>query len=589
MTILFCKLRNNIFVESDIFLAERELKSFFKVSIPIYNSQELPKHINLPPSCAQIYIREDGIIGYVVREMDTPIVEIVKQLSFIQEIWCPYDCMDLIQLPPASWWIKCKQSNTEMIVMLPLMAAGEILTNSPTKLVSENDINELVKTIASCEKNTKSNWYKSLIRRNTSTPYVHNLHKYKAKFFPRMIRSFLVSIAKQAPRTKDGKVKIIDPFVGSGTALVEASLLNFDSIGIDIDKLSCLISQSKLTTLVQHIKIEQIKKIIDTVEKNKYPLFDKNITDNIYSFPQKIALKFEKKGNLEEKNKYEQEIAYWIGIIQDIEDENTKLVVSICLSDALSRKFNIRMMGTGVGRFALEIGKSDISSMVTANLKSLIKTISVSQTLIKAYNLSLGNVEIICDSATNIPLQPSSVSVILTSPPYLPASSGRENYLVSKAISIKALNLMSDDEIEAAEVKSVGSMKNRYELMLDAVPSEVVELYNWLKSDELRYIKATPTVIYYQSLKKALEETYRVLMPKGVAIYVIGKESIFYKYSTREVIYKVKCDEIFYKLAQSVGFTIQEKFDIELDKKNKNARPRSLDSYYESVFFLTKN
>ena len=79
-----------------------------------------------------------------------------------------------------------------------------------------------------------------------------------------------------------------------------------------------------------------------------------------------------------------------------------------------------------------------------------------------------------------------------------------------------------------------------------------------------------------------------MLLPHGLAIYVIGKESVFYWFSTRELLYKVECDKIFAELAQSVGFVVEEQIDVELDKKNKNARPRSLDSYFESVFLLRK-
>ncbi len=53
--------------------------------------------------------------------------------------------------------------------------------------------------------------------------------------------------------------------------------------------------------------------------------------------------------------------------------------------------------------------------------------------------------------------------------------------------------------------------------------------------------------------------------------------------------YLVSCDEIFKEIAQKVGFEISEMIDIELDKKNKNARPRSLDKFFETAIILRKN
>jgi hypothetical protein len=122
----------------------------------------------------------------------------------------------------------------------------------------------------------------------------------------------------------------------------------------------------------------------------------------------------------------------------------------------------------------------------------------------------------------------------------------------------------------------------------DSLPSAVYELHDWLLSDPLREIKAKPVLAYYMALKKALKESFRVLMNNGLAFFVIGKESVFYKFSSREVLYKVDCDKIFADLALLSGFKIEDKIDVELDKKNMNARPRSLDSFYETVFILKK-
>ena len=223
-----------------------------------------------------------------------------------------------------------------------------------------------------------------------------------------------------------------------------------------------------------------------------------------------------------------------------------------------------------------------------ANVRSLLEMNSVCSALRDAYSVSPVASKIVNGDATQMPLENESVSVVLTSPPYLPASSGRENYLIGKSISITALGMMSASEIQSKEMNSVGSMKPNGGLTLEGLPEDVEDLYRWLKNDPTRYIKAKPVAVYYKDLKKALEETYRVLMKGGIAIYVIGKESVFYNFSTRRVLYRVACDDIFQKIAQSVGFDVKEKIDVQLDKKNRNARPRSLDTYFESVFVLTK-
>jgi hypothetical protein len=177
---------------------------------------------------------------------------------------------------------------------------------------------------------------------------------------------------------------------------------------------------------------------------------------------------------------------------------------------------------------------------------------------------------------------------VVTSPPYLPASSGREDYLVGKSIAITALGLMHPEAIALSEMQSIGSMKANGAVRIDRLPAEVQDLYSWLKGNELRRIKADPVALYYQDLRDALGETYRVLIPGGLAIYIVGKESVFYSYKSRTILYTVPCDRIFLQIATDSGFVVEGKIDLELDKKQGNARPRSTDDYFESICILKK-
>ena len=71
-------------------------------------------------------------------------------------------------------------------------------------------------------------------------------------------------------------------------------------------------------------------------------------------------------------------------------------------------------------------------------------------------------------------------------------------------------------------------------------------------------------------------------------MWVVGRESVFYTFRTREVRYRVACDALFEQIAESVGFELVDRLDIELDKRNRNARPRSKDPYFETAIVLRK-
>jgi len=582
-TSYFLKLRLNIVLEGDVDLAEREVKRFFKNVERVESPVVIEDRIGLPSRYSAFHSRGYGCIGFIAYENTVSIKELVRFLNFIQEIWFEKLFENKYEIPihKEQWYYSIKDGAKVFICLLPFMACGELFSQTKMSKPQTSDVKYLTSYLAG-DNSINRKAIKTPGLGKTSTQHVHALHKYKAKFFPRLIRSFLVEYMEGLPGNIEGNVTLLDPFVGSGTSLIEASLLGIDSVGVDIDRLSCAISQAKIDVLMA-----SPEKVIKTAHDLTNAVYESVVVKPTYKFPGKIARKFERWGIPEEQLEYECTITRWKNAIDNLKDSEMKHLFEICLSDALTRKFVIRMMGTGVGRFSLEIAKTSLNTLMASNIKTLIHSAFVTRSLIEGYGITLGKATVHNGTAVKLPFENHSFSIIITSPPYLPASSGREDYLAGKAISSIALNLMTDDEIEVAETASVGSMKWVIEGG-DGLPKAVYKLHDWLLKDSLREIKAKPTLAYYVSLKQALEENFRVLMPNGLAIYVIGKESVFYKFSTREVLYRVECDKIFAEMAESCGFVIEEQINVELDKKNKNARPRSLDSFYESVFILRK-
>ncbi|CAN5633304.1 MAG: class I SAM-dependent methyltransferase [Actinobacteria bacterium] len=72
------------------------------------------------------------------------------------------------------------------------------------------------------------------------TKHVHKLHPYLGKFIPQLVEVFL-------ERYFAPGACVYDPFVGSGTTLVEANTFGADSVGCDISAFNCLLSRVKVT------------------------------------------------------------------------------------------------------------------------------------------------------------------------------------------------------------------------------------------------------------------------------------------------------------------------------------------------------
>jgi hypothetical protein len=81
-------------------------------------------------------------------------------------------------------------------------------------------------------------WSEDQLPQVERTKHVHSLHPYLGKFVPQLVEVFL-------ERHFSPGACIYDPFVGSGTTLVEANVFGADAVGCDISAFNCLLSRVK--------------------------------------------------------------------------------------------------------------------------------------------------------------------------------------------------------------------------------------------------------------------------------------------------------------------------------------------------------
>src|SRR2546423_12305715 len=83
-------------------------------------------------------------------------------------------------------------------------------------------------------------WSEAELPQVERTKHVHSLHPYLGKFIPQLVEIFL----RRHFRPGDC---VYDPFVGSGTTLVEANVFGAHAVGCDISAFNCLLSRVKTT------------------------------------------------------------------------------------------------------------------------------------------------------------------------------------------------------------------------------------------------------------------------------------------------------------------------------------------------------
>ena len=81
-------------------------------------------------------------------------------------------------------------------------------------------------------------WSESELPERERTKHVHRLHPYLGKFVPQLVEALLLRYVRPGGR-------VLDPFAGSGTTLVQCLESSYDAVGIDIAAFNCLLMRVK--------------------------------------------------------------------------------------------------------------------------------------------------------------------------------------------------------------------------------------------------------------------------------------------------------------------------------------------------------
>ncbi|UCF09022.1 MAG: hypothetical protein JSW28_04875 [Thermoplasmata archaeon] len=218
--------------------------------------------------------------------------------------------------------------------------------------------------------------YSSIVKRNiTRSPnqyLTHWIYPYKGKYHPQMIRALLNVIGAQP-----GEV-ILDPFVGSGTTLLECQLLGIDSIGIDV---------SHVCTLISKVKTQSMD-VLEELEDVKEEVLNACRSTTLFTFDESQE---KQKGDLGQT-------------LNNIEDERVrnfyKAAELIAHSDKSRRK------------------KKDFYGSFQTNVEKMLTSTRDYSELVEELKLPLGKVRIDAGDARNLDLKNESIDGIITSPPY---------------------------------------------------------------------------------------------------------------------------------------------------------------------------
>lgn len=345
----------------------------------------------------------------------------------------------------------------------------------------------------------------------------HHIHPYPAKLLPH-IAHFFISIFKDELDKDD---VVLDPFCGSGTVALEASLQSLKPCVVDANPLALLITKVKTTPY----NTEQLRESFEQL--------------------QQLYLKCENPDPIEVINadhwylrQHKLEIERLSQAIKQIDSERQEFFF-ICLS-VLSRKLSFADPCVSVPvklktkeKFSTEqnakilkkiqsIESSDVwydfSKVVEQNIKRVQETNCKKPTRHSA--LVVGH------DAREIELPDQSVALAITSPPYGSA----QKYVRASSLSLNWLQLVAPSELLTCEGASIGrerlspkrprdmatlskQLPEKYEKLLDEIAQKNTQ-------------RAQVTKCYLIDMLEAAHEISRVLKKGGRLVIVIGNNQV---------------------------------------------------------------
>ncbi len=358
----------------------------------------------------------------------------------------------------------------------------------------------------------------------------HNYYTYPAKFIPQLASKLILEYSKN-------NIVVLEPFMVSGTTLLEAILNERKTIGVDINDLSYLITKTK-TTAIKPIELEEEYRKLYYSIANKLTA---NTTEVLLPKNERIYYWF--------SNEQIKILSLILQEIEKVKNENIKEFFLITFAQILKSSSIWMQKSVKPTRDKNKIIKNAFllfSRQAKKNKKKNNELYnSLSPDIIKNIN---DYRKIYCADAKKLPIEDEVVDFIVTSPPYVTSY----EYADLHQLSLLWFNFVN--EIRDYRKRFIGSDykdENKIELESKLAEKIINDITNKKKKNNVR--------TYFADMLESFKEMKRVLKKNSSLAIVIGNTH----YSQTKILNA----EIFIEQLENIGFKEKKIIKREIPSK----------------------
>ncbi|MBL7156470.1 MAG: hypothetical protein ISS87_02675 [Candidatus Pacebacteria bacterium] len=362
------------------------------------------------------------------------------------------------------------------------------------------------------------------------TAYItHGYHRYPAKFIPQIVSRLTEKY------TKEGDL-VVDPFGGCGTTIVESKVMCRPSIGVDINPVAVLMTKAKKTPIKPARIEEQFLKL-----KEKIDSFNKNTK---VKTPEHERIDYWFKP--EEKRK----LAFLFSEISKIKNQDVRDFFYCGFSNIL-KNCSIWLQKSNKPTRDLKKKPSDPFIAFSRQIKAMLRGNADYFNLLQEKKCLKISCRVFCADARKIPAKSNTVSLIVTSPPYV------TSYEYADLHQLTALWFEYAKDLSDFRKRFIGTSHNGIkEIILNSKIAENIKQNLEKKNKKL----AKEVAIYFSEMNQCFKEMKRLLKKGGRICIVIGNTSL------KGV--EILNAEVFVEQLKKIGFKVDNIIKREIPSKN---------------------
>lgn len=368
----------------------------------------------------------------------------------------------------------------------------------------------------------------------------HGYHRYPAKFIPQLAARLIQNYSRE------GEL-VVDPFMGSGTTLVEAKLLRRPSIGADINPVAHLIAQAK----TQAIEPERLTRTLSILSERIATLHQPSLFTALPNIPSKILY-----------DGWNHRLLYWfpeaalrqlayIHYAIDALESNEERIFAYCALSHTLKSVSYWHDRSVKPMRKLDKRIPDARTVFLRHLKRMARGNREFWNLLHQHSAQDVPAAPICTDARQLPMGDGAASLIVTSPPYV------TSYEYADLHQLSALWFRWAGDLREFRERFIGRSNGICEpkgKLHSRLATQIVE-----QIADTTPRKAREVALYFEEMYDCFGEMRRVLKRGGYACIVIG--------NTRLCDVEVQNAQVFAEQLETLGFTLERVILREIPSK----------------------